>query len=409
MGVRRFIGVTAGTLAILAVGLYGPATLLGPLPEARATHLEPAAPAGSPPVLPETGASAVTERPEDSPISVAGDTAPVPMAAATKVITALVVLDARPLSADEEGAVVPITSNDFLTYRDYRAAGARTVTVYTDDAWSERGMLQALLLGSSNNHADTLARWAFGSLEEYLVAARSWLDGNGLDGITVADATGLSAESVGTAEDLAAVAALALADPAVASVLASEVTGLPSRRGIENTTTYLPELGVTGISRSYTDAAGICLLFRLSVDVGEETYELYGAILRQPDWDALETAVTALAEQASTAVVEAPLVAEGTPLVRYDTEWGPTVTASVGASVTSPRWVSSAPTIETTLDPLVTGGSGRIVGSAEITAGGRTTTAPVKLDERLEDPGVLWRITHPVPVIRAFVEDLQSR
>jgi D-alanyl-D-alanine carboxypeptidase (penicillin-binding protein 5/6) len=409
MGVGRVIGVTAGTLAILAVGLYGPATLLGPLPEARATSLEAPVESGSAPVLPETGASAVTEGVDSAAMSVAGDTAPVPMAAATKVVTALVALDAHPLAADDEGDVVPITSDDFLSYRDYRAAGARTVTVYTDDAWSERGMLQALLLGSSNNHADTLARWAFGSVEEYLVAARAWLDENGLEGITVADATGLSSESVGTAQDLAAVAALALADPAVSSILASEVTGLPSRRGIENTTTYLPELGITGISRSYTDAAGICLLFRLSVPVGEETYELYGAILRQADWDALEAAVRALTDQASGAVVDAPLIAEGTPLVRFDTEWGESVTASVGASLTSPRWVASTPSIETTLDPLVAAGAGRIVGSAVISAGGRSVTAPLKLDERLQDPGVLWRITHPIPVITAFVEDLRSR
>ncbi|RWZ51927.1 hypothetical protein ELQ90_07575 [Labedella phragmitis] len=407
MGVGRGIGIAAGTLAILAVGLYGPATLLGPLPDATATAIEPPAEAGSAPVLPETGASAVTEGAEAPAMALSGDTEPVPMAAATKVVTALVVLDAHPLAADEEGDVVPITSSDFLSYRDYRAAGARTVTVYTDDEWTERGMLQALLLGSSNNHADTLARWAFGSVDDYLVAARAWLDERGLRGIRVADATGLSSESVGTAADLAAVSALALTDPAVDSILASEVTGLPSRRGIENTTTYLPDLGVTGVSRSYTDAAGICLLFRLSVDVGEETYDLYGAFLRQPDWETLEATVTALAQQAGTAVVDAPLVAEGTPLVRFETEWGETVTASVGASVTRPRWLAAPPTIETTLEPLVAGSPGRVVGSATISAGGRTTTAPLKLDERLDDPGVLWRISHPIPVIAAFLDDLQ--
>jgi D-alanyl-D-alanine carboxypeptidase (penicillin-binding protein 5/6) len=407
VGVGRGIGIAAGTLAILAVGLYGPATLLGPLPEATATAIEPTAEAGSAPILPETGASAVTEGPEAPTMALAGDTEPVPMAAATKVVTALVVLDAHPLATDDEGEVVPITSADFMSYRDYRAAGARTVTVYTDDAWTERGMLQALLLGSSNNHADTLARWAFGSVDEYLVAARAWLDERGLRGIIVADATGLSSESIGTASDLAAVSALALTDPAITSILASDVTGLPSRRGIENTTTYLPDLGITGVSRSYTDAAGICLLFRLSVDVGDETYDLYGAFLRQPDWDTLEAAITSLAEQAGTAVVDAPLVPEGTPVVRFETEWGETVTASVGASVTSPRWLAAPPAIETTLEPLVAGSPGRVVGSATISAGGRTTTAPLKLDERLDDAGVLWRISHPIPVIAAFVEDLQ--
>lgn len=409
MGVGRVIGVAVGTVAILAVGLYGPATLLGPLPPATSATLATPGASGTLPQLPESGASAVTEGPDRAPLTVAGESDPVPMAAATKVVTALVVLDARPLSADDEGDIVPITSDDFLSYRDYRAAGARTVTVYTDDAWSERGMLQALLLGSSNNHADTLARWAFGSIDGYLDAARDWLEEQGLGGVTLADATGLSAESTATASDLAALSALALADPAIESILASEVTGLPSRRGIENTTTYLPELGITGISRSYTDAAGICLLFRLSVTVGEETYDLYGAFVRQPDWETLEAAVRSLADQAATAVTAAPLVEEGTPLVEFTTAWGEKVTASAGASIVRPRWVAAAPSIDTDVEPVETGGSGRVVGSATVSSGDHTVTTPLKLDGRIDDPGVLWRITNPIPVITTFVDSLQSR
>ena len=56
----RVIGIAVGTLAILAVGVYGPAMLLGPLPavsvrvdEAQAAAAEPAAV-----VLPDDGASA---------------------------------------------------------------------------------------------------------------------------------------------------------------------------------------------------------------------------------------------------------------------------------------------------------------------------------------------------------------
>lgn len=408
MGIGRVIGVSVGTVAILAVGLYGPATLLGPLPEPTTSTIPVAEIPANDPVLPADGASALTEDPTDAPLAMAGDTEPVPMAAATKVIAALVVLDTHPLDADDEGEIVPITPEDFLSYRDYQAAGARTVTVYTDDQWSERGMLQALLLGSSNNHADTLVRWAFGSVDEYLVAARAWLDENGLDGITVADATGLSEESAGTAADLAVVAALALQDPAIDSVLTSEVDGVPSRRGIENTTTYLPELGVTGVSRSYTDAAGICLLFGLSVEVGDTTYHAYGAILRQSDWDALEAAVRALAEQAATSVVDEPLIAVGTPLVTVATPWGDEVTASAGAAVSEPHWAVSTPVVATRLDPLEAAGAGTTIGSVEATAGTRTETAPLRLDERLQDPGVLWRLTHPIPVISALIAEMQQ-
>jgi D-alanyl-D-alanine carboxypeptidase (penicillin-binding protein 5/6) len=402
------VGTTIGTLLILGLGVYGPATLLGPLPDVSTSAIAPPEPETSPPLLPAVGASALAEVPGRTPLAVAGETDAVPMAAATKVVAALVVLDAHPLEADDEGDVVPITTEDFLSFMDYKSAGARTVTVYTEDQWSERGMLQALLLGSSNNHADTLVRWAFGSAEEYLTAADAWLESNGLTGITVADATGLSDESTGTATDLATVAALALDDPAIDSILTSDVEGLPSRRGIENTTTYLPELGVTGVTRSYTDSAGICLLFGLTVEIGDVTYRAYGAILRQEDWDSLESSVRALAEQAATAVTSEPLVPDGTPLVEISAPWGQTVTASAGSAVTEPHWVVENPRVDRALEKPTASGPGTVVGSIEATAGGRTETAPLRLDERLQDPGVLWRLSHPIPVIAAWIEEIQA-
>src|SRR5680860_733069 len=58
----RFIGVFVGTVAILSVGVYGPLTLLGPLPAATATLLPPPAAEAnvSPPALPVVGTSAVS-------------------------------------------------------------------------------------------------------------------------------------------------------------------------------------------------------------------------------------------------------------------------------------------------------------------------------------------------------------
>ncbi|MET0716218.1 MAG: D-alanyl-D-alanine carboxypeptidase, partial [Mycetocola sp.] len=189
MGVARGIGILAGTVVILGVGLYGPATLLGPLPAASVSRIaldkpEPA----TPPVLPATGASAITLDATDAPFAAAGNAEPMPMASITKTITALVVLDRHPLNENEPGPTVPITSDDYLSYIDYRDSGTRTVTVYTADTWTERDMLQAMLLSSSNNHADTLARWAFGSVDEYVVAANAWLTENGLADTVVVDA-----------------------------------------------------------------------------------------------------------------------------------------------------------------------------------------------------------------------------
>lgn len=183
MGVARVAGIIAGTAVILGIGLYGPATLLAPLPEATLSEVPLALEdAASPPALPTEGASALTAGAEAEPFATAGDDDALPMAGIAKVVTALVVLDSKPMNADDDGENVPITSADFLMYNDYKDSGARVVTVYTADTWSERAVLQAMLLGSSNNHSDTLAAWAFGSVDEYVTAANAWLAEHGLTG-----------------------------------------------------------------------------------------------------------------------------------------------------------------------------------------------------------------------------------
>jgi D-alanyl-D-alanine carboxypeptidase (penicillin-binding protein 5/6) len=408
VGVARGIGILAGTVVILGVGIYGPATLLGPLPAASVSRItlddpEPAAP----PVLPAAGASALTLDGTDAPFAAAGSAEPMPMASITKTITALVVLNRHPLDENEPGPTVPITSDDYLSYLDYRDGGTRTVTVYTADAWTEREMLQAMLLGSSNNHADTLARWAFGSIDEYVAAANAWLAENGLADTVVVDATGLSDRSIGTAADLARLSALALETPAIATVLSEPVTGLPSRRGVNNTTTYMPENGVIGISRSYTDAAGICLQFGLDVHVEgvEEPLRVYGVFLGQPDWDALDSGMLALVESAKAGVSAQPVLAEGTPVVTLTTAWGDSARGIAGLSPDTLRWVGTTPSITVDTDPVTSGGAGATIGSILVDDGsGSDRTVSLKLDSAIYDPDFFWRLGHPGVVIEALLD-----
>lgn len=407
MGVARGIGIFAGTVVILGLGIYGPATLLGPLPAASVSQVALAEPEqATPPALPTTGASAVALSPA-APLATAGAVEALPMASITKTITALVVLDRHPLAEGEPGQTVPITSDDYLSYIDYQRAGTRTVTVYTADAWTEREMLQAMLLGSSNNHADTLARWAFGSVDEYVIAANAWLAERGLTGTVVVDSTGLSDRSVGTAADLARLSALALEEPAIASVLSEPVTGLPSRRGIVNTTTYLAESGVVGISRSYTDAAGICFQFGLDVPVEgtDEPFRVYGAFLGQPDWDTLDAGMTALVASAQAGVSALPVIVEGTPVVTFTSAWGDTAQGIAGLSAETVRWGPVTPEITVDAEPVVTAGAGTKVGTVLVDDGsGAERSVTLTLDTALYDPGVFWRLSHPVVVLGALID-----
>jgi D-alanyl-D-alanine carboxypeptidase (penicillin-binding protein 5/6) len=419
----RLIGILVGTLVILAIGIYGPATLLGPLPAAEVALATPDTPAdASTPALPAAGTSGILALappgsvdgtdPEASalavdPIAIGGGTEALPMASAAKIITALVVLDAKPLAIGEPGPAYSLVTADYQDYLDYTADDARTVIVFPGESWTQRELLQAMILGSSNNHADTLARWAFGSVEAYVTAANSWLAENGMTDSRVADANGLLDDSAGTGEDLARIAGLAATNPVIADILANPASALVNQRGVSNTTAYLPELGITGISRSYTDAGGVCFLFTAAVTVNDQTFTFAGGFLGEPDYDTLTADLTALMASAAAGVTERPVLAEGDAYATLTTAWGDTAEAVVATPRTRFGWQAAAPTgTDVTVDDITTGRAGAKIGRVTVDAFGESVTSTLELSETLIDPGPGWRLLNPVPVIGALLATL---
>ncbi|GAA2232476.1 hypothetical protein N1031_08475 [Herbiconiux moechotypicola] len=407
----RVVGITLGVIVILGVGVYGPATLVGPLPAATAVvaELPAATPGGITPVVPETGASAIVADVATPVLASGGITEAVPIAGAAKVITALVVLAERPLLAGSSGPGIAITAEDAADYTRYVAESARAVAVSAGESWSQREVMQAMLLGSSNNHADLLARWAFGSVDAYLDAAGEWLAARGLSSIELVDATGLDEADVGTASDLARISALAFSEASIAEIMAMDDAALPGGRSTDNLAAYEQDLGYIGVSRSYTDQAGVCFLFALVPPGSGEAADgsdarLYGAFLREPDWDTLDGDLAALAASAGGAVTATPVVTAGQRFVTYTAPWGDTARAVAASTETQQLWVSTP--VEYTVDAqtISTGSVGESVGTVTVTTSEGTVTSRLELDARIGDPGPLWRLTHPIPVIAAFIE-----
>jgi D-alanyl-D-alanine carboxypeptidase (penicillin-binding protein 5/6) len=404
-GERNRVVVVIVAVLVVAIAIYGPIALLAPLPP---TSGEVAAPTGEassspPPVLPVAGSSGITLGASESPIA-SGSAESVPIAAIAKVITALVVLDARPLDVGRAGPAIPVTADDFASYAKYQAAGTRAIRVVTGDTWTEREALQAVLIASSNNHAEMLARWAFGSIDNYLTAAQEWLDSHELASIHVVDATGLSEESVGSGADLAQIAALAMADPVIAETVTADQ--IVTTRGItfENTISYSAASGVTGISRSYTDEAGVCLLFALTVPVGDEAVPVYGAIVGEPSYDALDADFTALSGSLPTSITEHVIVADGAVAGTYTTAWGEQSSAVARDAITAIGFsTESAPAAEVTLRPIVTAAKDTKVGTLTVSGATGEQSVTLVLDRAVRDPGPIWRLFSPGVVLPAFL------
>jgi D-alanyl-D-alanine carboxypeptidase (penicillin-binding protein 5/6) len=408
----RIVGIAVGALAILGIGVYGPAMLLGPLPAVAVETAAAAAPApqAAQVPLPAEGASviaAVDESGASSPIATGGEQGVVPIGGAAKLVTLLVTLDSLPLAAGSEGPGIRIGPDDYTDYLRYQAEGSRVLQVSPGDAWSQRDVLRAVLLASSNNHADTLARWAFGGVDQYTAAANEWLAANGFPNTSVADATGLSGDNVGTAAELAGLAGLVVADPALSAILDGDITGGVGVRQVPDVIGHLGEQGVRALARSYTDQAAISFVFTKSMPStgGGEPIRLVGAMVLIPDYETLDPAVTAALDAAGQAAVPVDVITEGSAYGTAVSAWGERADLVASATRTSLGWGAAAGDVRVDVDSFTTAAAGRDVGKVTVPTPGGELASPLTLSTDIRDPGPIWRLTNPFPIIGAYLGD----
>ncbi|MBN9142100.1 MAG: D-alanyl-D-alanine carboxypeptidase [Micrococcales bacterium] len=392
---RRRILVFGTLFAVLGGIAYLPLTLFAPVGETDAAIAAPeiATPAAAETALPGYGASAIAAIGYDGLLAQAGTTDPLPMASVTKVVTALTVLEAHPLAVGEPGPSITMTSADVGYYRDYLARNGSVEPVKAGQVYTERELLELMLIPSANNYSKSLAVWAFGSLDAYLSAARDWLTAHGLSGITVVDTSGLDPGSAATAADLVTLGELALQNPVVAEIVATPSTSLHDVGTIDNTNKLLGSNGVDGIKTGTLDGAN--LLFSATITVGSREIDLVGVVLDGPDHGTINSAIRSMIEQAQAGFHEVPLVTAGTVLASYETPWGEKADAVAAQDATVVVWGDTPITAQVTADDIRLAAKGVELGSVVFTAGAQTVTVPLVLSRTVEDPGPWWRLGHP--------------
>jgi len=409
----RVLGIIVGAFAILGIGVYAPAMLLGPLPEVAVHPVAGAAalPESTPLALPEAGASALAVVGDDAGATVlatAGDGEAVPIGGAAKLVTLLATLDSLPLPlpGEGEGPKIKIGPADYTDYLRYKSDGSRTLQVSPGDAWSERDVARAILLTSSNNHADTLARWAFGSVDAYVEGANTWLADEGFTTLRVADATGLSGENVGSAEEVAKLTALVLADPSLAAMLEQPDETVLSAHTTPDLVDRTSGDDVREITRSYTDQAGLSSVFstEVRVDGADAPRRVIGVMLLMPDYETLDPAVEAAVASATAAAAPVTVIAEGTAYAKATTAWGTTSDVVATVSRSESPWGAAIGEASVAVEPFTTSSDARDVGRVTVATGGDDVSSPLRLTKEIRDPGPIWRLTHPFPVIGAFIE-----
>lgn len=394
---RRRILVGALAAGALTVGIYTPVTLLAPVPTVAAevaAAAEQAQPAAAP-QLPGFGVAGITAVGETATLAAVDDGAAHPIASITKTITALVVLQAKPMDADGDGETITLTAQD-EAFADWQTANGGSAEPATAGVvMTQRDVLELMLLPSANNYAQTLATWAFGSEDAYVEAARAWLAAQGLTGTTINDASGYDDGNVSTVTDLLAIGQLVLADPVLSAIVASPTAEVPDIGTIENSNTLLGTDGVDGIKTGTAPLAGACLLFSADVAVGSQTVTLVGVVLGGDTHADVRAAADALIRTVTDGYREVTVVSAGTSFAEYDQVWGDGAAAVAAEDASLLVWSDTPITTAVDAGAVSLADAGTEVGSVTVTAGTRTVTVPLVLDATIDDPGVWWRLTNP--------------
>lgn len=281
---RRFFApllliALSGVLTFVLLQVYYPAYTVQPT-----TVLALAAPGESPELAwPAYGQSAIATE-HQGVVATHGEQAPHPTASTAKVITLLAVLEKKPLTQGEQGPNLTMTAADVELHARYVARNSTNTAVYTGMKLTQYQAMQSILLASSGNMSDTLAIWAFGSLDAYYAYANDMVKRLGATQTTIGgDASGLSPRTMSTATDMALLTLQAMKQPAIAEIAAQKTAQVPYAGTIRSSNRLLGRPGVVGLKTGETvEAGGNFLLALRHTDAGHSQYVavvVYGAEL----------------------------------------------------------------------------------------------------------------------------------
>ncbi len=225
----------------------------GQAPQAAAAPVSPATPVDEPLMKLPVNARHMLVIDDSGRVLMAKDAdTVVPIASLTKLMTAMVVLDAKQDMNEE----IRIDDADVDRLKHSRSR------VRVGATMSREAALELALISSENRAASALARHFPGGLPAYEAAVAAKIRALGLSHTALADPTGLSPHNTSTAAEVARIAAAAARYPVIARISSDkssevEVNGRP--RELVGAKGWDIRLSKTG----YTEEAGRCLAMRM--------------------------------------------------------------------------------------------------------------------------------------------------
>ena len=389
-----------GALGIVVLAaLYTFAAAIAPLPAAAAASPAPTKiiQQAVQPAWPSWGSGAIGAVGSAGLIAQHGSTASVPMASMTKTVTALVVLQKKPIATGKSGPTITFTDADEKILQQVWAEDGSWAPVAAGDKLTERQALTAMLLPSANNYARSLAIWAYGSTSAFLRATGAWLTAHGFGHTKVTDASGLDPGSVSSPSDLVGIGKLVLANPVLAGIVSTKSAELPGAGLVHNGNKVLGVAGIDGVKTGWTDQAGHCLLFSARKTVGGTHVTVVGVVLGAASYDDLWSAVPKLVTSVTSAYRSVTLATATTSFGTYTTAWGQRARLTTTKPASTVVFSDTPVTVTVRSRPVQAAQPGDDLGSVTFhSAGHASITRTLTVTHPVDDPGLGWRMSHPL-------------
>jgi D-alanyl-D-alanine carboxypeptidase (penicillin-binding protein 5/6) len=215
-------------------------------------------------------------------IASSGNEQAIPAASVTKVMTALIVLEDKPLLKGQAGPVITLTDADLLAYQTDFANHESVVEVRAGEQLTELQGLEGLLIPSANNLAETLARWDAGSLDAFVAKMNKRAAELNLTHTKFADTSGANPGSVSTPSDLVLLGVTAMKQDVFAQVVGMGQAQLPVAGIVYNVDAVLGQSGIIGIKTGSGLSTGANFLFAANVAVDGHQITVYGCVMGRP-------------------------------------------------------------------------------------------------------------------------------
>lgn len=376
---------------LLPIVLVGVINYARPLPAATAT-IRITTPGTSTPTLawPSGGQQAVAAVGYGQ-LGANGDQSPLATASIAKVILALCVLQKQPLPLGSSGPTFTMTSEDVDLYQTYVDKGGSLLPVREGQTLTEYEMLEALMVPSANNIADTLAQKVFGGQAKYAAYATNYLNQNGLTQTHIGtDASGYDASTTSTASELTQLGLLALKSPTLMQIAGERFATFPIVGRVQNYDTILGVHGITGLKTGNNDVDLGAFLFTATTRIGNKDVSLSGAVMGADDLaSALQNSVT-LVSSAQQGFEQVTLTKQGQAVGSMTTAWGQRSPITTTTALQLVRWKATPLTEKHSVRTDIHSGK---VGTMQVAAGQAKTVTTLQLEHSLAGPSFWWRLT----------------